>query len=46
MRTDVDQRVQALRAQPQIEGDIAMTRNARQVVVIAIACRDMAALGL
>ena len=46
MRTDMQQRMKPLRAQPQIKRHIAVARNPRQIMVIAIAGGDMAALGL
>ena len=46
MRADMQQCMGVLRPQPQIERHIAMTRSARQIVVIAIARHHIAAFGL
>ena len=46
MRADMDQRMQSLRPQPEVEGDIAVARGAREVVIVVIARRDLAAFGL
>ena len=46
MRAHVDQGVQALGAQPKVEGDIGMAWGARQVVIIAVAAGDLTTFGL
>ena len=46
MGADVDKGVDALRAQPEVEGNVGMARGARQVVIAVAACRDLAAFGL
>jgi len=46
VRSHVDEGVEALGAKPEIEGNIAMARGTRQVVVIAVPRHDLAAFGL
>src|SRR5262249_13793069 len=46
VRTHMDQPINALLAEPEIERDIGMARNAGEVVIVDIAAFDLAALGL
>ena len=46
MRAHMDQRIDALPAEPEIERDIGVTRHAGEIVIVGVAARDLAALGL
>ena len=46
MRAHVNQRINALPAEPKIKGDIGMARNAGEIVIVGGAACDLAALGL
>src|ERR1700761_2665639 len=46
MRPHMDQRVNALLPEPDIEGDIGVARNSGEIMVVGVATRGLATLGL